>query len=170
MQEIKTLAKRIEKKRKFIEAYLWRSNQIKDPHEKDGGSHMLIKKERQAILDLENNIINIKRRINMANAATHVTICGETRTIADWLIWRRELATKRKRFLESVQLTVQSARSRATQRGIQVSDDPYKAGVNDVIVNVDEKLLAEEIERIEEILSSLDGQLSLKNATVQIGN
>jgi len=168
LQEIKTLLKRIEKKRSFIRGYLWRQNQIRDPHDKDGGSHILIKKERQAIQDLENNIINIKRQIDTANAITEITICGETKTIAEWLIWRRELATNRKRFLESIQSTVQSARTQAAQKGIQVVDTASKAGDVDVIVNIDERLLAEEIEQMEEILSKLDGQLSLKNATVKI--
>jgi len=168
LQEIKTLAKRIEKKRTFVRAYLWRQNQIRDPHDKIGGSHILIKQERQAIQDLEDNIVDIKRKIDQANATTQITICDTTRTISEWLIWRRELATGKKRFLESMQSTIQSARTQAAQKGLQVVTSDAKGGDFDVIVNVDEKALADEIEKMETMLSTLDGQLSLKNSTVKI--
>jgi len=168
LQEIKTLLKRIEKKRAFVKGYLWRQNQIRDPHDKIGGSHILIKQERQAIKDLEDNIIDIKRKIDTANATTVVTICDETRSIAEWLIWRRELAKNRKHFLESMLSTIQSARSQAAQKGLGVSDAGSKAGDFDVIVNINEKALADDIENLETITSTLDGQLSQKNATVNI--
>lgn len=168
LQEIKTLLKRIEKKRTFVKGYLWRQNQIRDPHDKIGGSHALVKQERQAIKDLEDNIIDIKRRIDTANANTSVSICGETRSIAEWLIWRRELARNRKHFLESMHSTIQAARTEASRKGLGVSDASSKAGDFDVIVNLDEKGLADDIENVETMMSTLDGQLSQKNATVQI--
>ena len=168
LQEIKTLLKRIEKKRTFVKGYLWRQNQIRDPHDKIGGSHVLVKQERQSIKGLEDNIIDIKRKIDIANTVTSVTICGETRSIAEWLIWRREIAKNRKSFLESMLSTIQAARSAAAQKNIRVVDFDSKAGDVDVIVNIDEKALADDIENLETITSTLDGQLSQKNATVNI--
>lgn len=168
LQEIKTLLKRIEKKREFVKGCLWRQNQIRDPYEKNGGAQLLIRGELQAIEDLEKNIIDIKRRIDIANAETSITIRGKTMNISEWLIWRRTLSKDRKYFLESLQSTVQSARSQAAQKGIPVVDSASKAGALDVIINIDEKGLADEIENMEEILSTLDGQLSLKNSTVKI--
>jgi hypothetical protein len=40
--------------------------------------------------------------------------------------------------------------------------------LDDIVVNVDEQKLAEDSERMEEVLGTLDGLLSLKNATVTI--
>lgn len=40
----------------------------------------------------------------------------------------------------------------------------------DIVVNVDEQQLAKDIERLEETLGTLDGVLSLKNATVMLDN
>lgn len=168
LQEVKTLTKRIEKKREFVRNYLWRQNQIRDPHEKLGGSREVIKKERQAIRDLEAGIVDIRRRISEANAKNGIAVGGITKTIADWIIWRREIATERKRFLEGLYSRVQSARTQATQKGIQVVESDGQASGAELIVNVDEKVLADEIEKIEEILSTLDGQLSLKNARIDI--
>ena len=168
LQEIKTLTKRIVKKRDFIKGYLWRQNHIKDPHEKDGGSNALIAKERQAIQDLEDNIIAIRCKIAIANSGNSITVCGDTRTISEWIIWRREIAQPRKNFLESMHTSVKSARAQAIQNGLQVVDSESKAAGADIIVNVDEKMLYDSIEKMTEILSELDGQLSLKNATLSI--
>lgn len=38
LAEIKTVGKRVEKKREFIKAFLARQDGVKDPLEKDGGS------------------------------------------------------------------------------------------------------------------------------------
>lgn len=168
LQEIKTLHKRIEKKREFIKNCLCRYNQMRDPHEKDGGSNLIIKKERQAIKDLEDNVIEIKLKIDAANANTSVKVCAEVRTIAEWLVWKRELAVKKKRFLELLQSSIQSVRNQAIQKGSSVVESDIKAAAMDIIINVNEMELANEIEQMENILSTLDGQLSVKNATVQI--
>jgi len=168
LQEIKTLMKRIEKKREFVKGYLWRMNQIRDPHEAHGGSQEVVRKERQAIKDLEDNIVDLRRRIAEANAKTQVTVSGITKTIADWIIWRREIASPRKRFLEAMYSRIQSAREQATQKGIQIVNSELQAGGGDLIINVNEKDLAFEIEKTEDILSTLDGQLSMKNATISI--
>jgi hypothetical protein len=168
LQEIKTIVKRIEKKREFVNGYLWRNSQIRDPHEKNGGSYELIKKERQAIKDLEDNIISIRCGISKANEQTNITVCNETRTIAEWLIWRREIAAPRKSFLESMYSRVQSARTQAVQKGMSIVDRETSVGDAELVINVDEKRLADEVEKVTEILSALDGQLSLKNSTVKI--
>ena len=47
LAEIKTVGKRVEKKREFIKSFLARQDGIKDPLEKDGGSYQAIARERQ---------------------------------------------------------------------------------------------------------------------------
>ena len=168
LQEVKTLIKRIEKKQEFIRGFLWRQNHLRDPHEKDGGSRDLIKKERQAIKDLENNIIDLRRGIATANAQNNITVCGETMSIADWIVWRREIATGRREFLKQLQSRIQNARLQALHNGVSVVDTDSKVSVSELIINIDEKELADELEKIVEIMSTLDGQLSLKNSTVKI--
>lgn len=168
LQEVKTKQKRIDKKQEFITGVIWRQANMRDPHEKAGGSATLIASERQSIDDLQDDIIEIRRRIAAANDATAITICGISKTISEWLVWRREIAVGRKRFLEKLYSGIQHIREQARQKGVAVAESESRAGEIDVIVNLDEKALADEIEQMEEILSSLDGQLSLKNATVTI--
>ncbi len=50
LAEIPTIEKRIEKKREFILNYLYRQSSVRDPHEKDGGSTVLIVREAGAFM------------------------------------------------------------------------------------------------------------------------
>lgn len=166
LAEIKTIDKRISSKQEFINSFLFRLDHVKDPHEKDGGSTQLLSQEMQAIKDLEQRKVDIRIGIQKANEATKVSIEGMERSIADWLVWRREVAPTRERFLYTMQASVKQARD-AMRRGsfgsTNTSLEKY-----DLIVNIDEKGIAKESEQMKNILGQLDGQLSLKNATVML--
>ena len=169
LADIKTTAKRIEKKREFIVGFLARPDGVKDPLEKDGGSPEAIKREEQAIGDLESRIVALRRGIGLANDRTTVEVVGVSRTISDWLTWRRDVAPKRKEFLVRVRTVIQNLRSQATKQGFATLQPGQTATQpNDMVVNVSENDLGKEIERIEQILGDLDGKLSLHNATVMI--
>ncbi len=70
LQEIKTINKRLESKRRNILSYVGRDNRVKDPLEKEGGTVEFIKKERQALSDLEKRIISIRTAIQRSNLQT----------------------------------------------------------------------------------------------------
>ena len=62
---------------------------------------------------------------------------------------------------------IEAMRQDAQRKGFQiVSGEAQKP--TDIIVNVNEQELAKQIEVLEEMLGVLDGQLSLKNATMTI--
>lgn len=171
LAEIKTVGKRIEKKREFITGFLARQDGVRDPLEKDGGSAAVIASERQAVGDLENRIVALRRGIQRANDETSVTIGGETRSISEWLTWRRDVAPGRRNWLNQVRGGLNGLREKAKREGnavISAVATTADTKPTDVIVNIDERALAEEIEKLEETLGVLDGQLSLKNATVTI--
>lgn len=167
LAELKTIDKRIEKKGKFILAYVYRQEMLKDPHEKDGGSAEVIKREQQAIHDLLERKVTIRRAIQEANSTNFVTIGDEKRTIADWLVWRREVAPLQEVILNQLSGRIDTARQEAQRKGVSlVNNEAQKP--TDIIVNVNEKELARQIEHLAEILGALDGQLSLKNATLLV--
>jgi molybdopterin converting factor small subunit len=168
LAELKTIDKRIVKKREFVLGYLLRQEMFKDPLEKDGGSVSAIKREMQAIRDLEERKIAIRRAIQQANERNSVTVGRQVRSIADWLVWRREVAPVQQQFLANLRTKIEQARQEATRRGAGLSASQEAAKPNDVIVNVNEQELAQHIEELEEVLGKLDGQLSLKNATLFI--
>ena len=169
LAEIKTIAKRIEKKQAYITANLARQEGAKDPLEKGGGSVAVLTQERQAVADLQTRIIALRCGIHLANDATSVTIGDDTRTISDWLTWRREVAPQVKTFLGGLSIGLKGLRDNAKRQGFSVvpASGPTSAPT-DIIVNIDEAALAAEVEKLEFTLGTLDGQLSLKNATVPI--
>lgn len=169
LAEIKTLNKRLEKKRAFVLSFLCRQDAIRDPLAKDGGSPLVISAERQSISDLEARIVTLRREIQRANEFESASVGGMTKTIANWLVWRREVAPAQRTFLNSLRQNIENVRTQAKRQGSTVVPAGTAAAQpTDVIVNVDERTLAVEIESLEQTLGDLDGVLSLKNATVTL--
>jgi hypothetical protein len=168
LAEIKTIGKRITAKRDFINGILWRPEAIRDPHDKDGGSYQLIARERQGITDLENRVVMLRRAIQTANETTTVSINGTSRSIADWLVWRRDVSPGTKSHLGALRQNLANMRDQARKQGVNIAATAETAQRNDVVVNINEADLAAEIEKLEDTLGQLDGQLSLKNATIVI--
>lgn len=171
LADLKTLRKRIDKKRESLGPYLARAEAIRDPLEKQGGSAKHIEAEIQAIADLEANYLDIRRRIALANDSTNITVAGVTKSISQWLIWRREIAPHYKAWLQGMRSGIQQLRAKTQSRGGSMVSATAQIGEtkpDDIIVNVDEAKLDQQLEHIEEVLGTLDGQLSLKNATTEI--
>jgi hypothetical protein len=169
LAELKTIQKRIEKKREYVMSYLVRQDGIKDPLEKDGGSVEVLRRERQAVADLETRHVAIRTAIQKMNQATSITIADTTKTIAEWLTWRKEIANGAQSFVNKLRQSIQANRNAAVQKGWQPRAATETAQQpTDLLINADEAALAAEAEHYETVLGTLDGQLSLKNATVTI--
>jgi hypothetical protein len=166
LAEVPTIAKKVSKKQQFVQDFLSRPAAVRDPHEKDGGSAELIRRELQAIADNEQRLIAIRSGIAQSNAVTKITIGTTTRTVADWLTWRREIAPTQQMRLNGMANTLRTLRNKAQQQGVKVAENPE--GFMDYIININERDLADQIEALETTLGALDGQLSLRNATVFI--
>ena len=160
--ELKTITKRLQKKRAFVRLYLTHDSKMKDPLEKSGGSKTALSKELQSIGDLELRIVAIRSAINKCNQETDLTIGEQTQTVSSWLIWRREVKPAHEQFLALMINAVQGGRQDslyARQSSSVVQDG------SDVVVNIDEGQLNKDIEQLETVLGTLDSQLSLINAT-----
>lgn len=171
LADIATLGKRIAKRRQGILPYLARQNSETDPiTDVKGGSVEFIKQERQAVRDLEERLIKLRMAIQQINQRETITIGTETRTIAEWLTWRKEILPERKRFLQSVNQGLLKLRNEAKSKqvGIVNVDSSQNPSRTDVLVNISESELVAEADLIENVEGTLDGQLSLKNATMVI--
>jgi len=168
LAEIKTIDKRIAKKREFILSYLYRQEQLRDPLASQGGSAEVLRQERQSIHDLEERKVAIRRAIAAANADTILTVEGETRSMADWLVWRREVAPALQQFYGAMRDKINAVRQEAARHQVVMVAAEASAKPGDIIVNVDEKQVQESIDTLECTLGALDGALSLKNATTTI--
>lgn len=174
LAELNTIQKRLEKKRQFVINYLSRPDGLRDPLEKSGGSVEALKRERQAISDLSKRHLAIRMAIQKINHSTVIRV-GETRmTVSEWLTWRKEQAPAVQTFLTNIRASLDRTRQQAQQRGqatvsaTAVTSGSVEAKPQDILVNVDEAALAKEAEALEETLGTLDGQLSLINATTKI--
>lgn len=175
LQEIKTINKRLEKKTAALAPYLARDTRNRDPLAKDGGSEKFIVEERQSINDLQERIIGIRTAIQKSNLASSVTVGGKSRTVAEWLTWRREVANAQVNLLSSMSQGLHNIRNEIQKKGgkvvaaaVAVNEAFDPAGPPEVIVNVDEKELIQEREKLEQMLGDLDGKLSLFNATTVV--
>jgi hypothetical protein len=170
LAEIKTLVKRIDSKRNFIQEYEVRAESMKDPLEKDGGSFSSVASAFQAIDDLEIRLVSLRRAIAVANDETKITVEGVDKSISEWLIWRREVAPKKEQFLHGLAYKLASVRDQLRRQPSTSWNKPMleQEKLVDIVVNLDEKKLSDDREQLKNILGQLDGQLSVKNATVQI--
>lgn len=175
LQEIKTVGNRLKKKRVAIGTYLARDKRVIDPLASDGGSEKYITQERQSITDLETRIINIRTAIQNSNLSSSLTVGDKTRKVAEWLVWRREVAEDSRAFLVSLTNGINNLRNELQKKGgrlvgaaVAINEGNNANDPPQMIVNVNEKELLNEQENMEQVLGELDGKLSLFNATTTI--
>lgn len=169
LAEIKTVSKRVQSKRSAMLTFQTRLDGLRDPITDEGGSAEYIRRETQAADDLAERIVAIRRGITRASDETTITLNGQNRSILDWLTWRRDVAPGLQAHLQAQRRQINDARVQASRNGasvVQSSDKAQKP--TDVVVNLNEAELVQNIEVLEDTLGQLDGQLSLKNATVLI--
>lgn len=168
LAEIATIDKRLPKKAADMVEYVARFEMLKDPLAKSGGSEKYLAEQLQSFDDLLQRKITLRAAIARANAETSITINGEEKTVADWLVWKRECYQHRLGMLRKLLAQAQSARQTATQKGVAIVKAGGEPGPEDVVVNIDEQGLLHDIDEMEEQYGRLDGLLSLKNATTII--
>ena len=169
LAEVKTLSKRVAAKRDFIKQYLVRQDQFKDPLEKSGGSVKALIEARQSVNDLYKRVVAIRTAIQAANLTNKVKVGDATMTVAEWLTWKKDVAPSSLQFLKEISKNILTVRQQAQAKGVAVvGAGATQLNPTDVIVNVDETELAQLIEVTETTLGTLDGRLSLFNATTTI--
>jgi hypothetical protein len=161
LAEIKTISKRVETKREFVQRHIARPRQVVDPLEGEGGSEKAVKESLQSLGDLAERITELRTGIHKANLKTRLTVNGHTRTIQEWLAWRKETAPL-------VRLVYQGLVRGIEQLRTQFVRDNPTLEKGDIITTYPEKEMADKLEDIETTLGELDGALSLANATTDI--
>ena len=170
LAEVKTIGKRLEKKRAFVMQSLARQEGLRDPFEKEGGTPKLIATELQAIGDLEIRILELRTSIQRTNERTVVKIGDSSMTVAEWLVWRRDVMPKQKEFFGHLAKGLDGLRTTARQKGLNIVQTvgAQATSPNDIIVHIDEADIIRKMERLETILGELDGRLSVVNATTHV--
>lgn len=169
LSEIQLVTKKIAKKQTDMMGHLVRMTHVKDPFESEGGSYAHNDKEHQAIRDLNKRLVSLRAAISKANTDNKLTIGDTERTIFEWLAWKKEVATNYLNFVKSVYATTKTTLENAAARPQVIKDEATGATkLIECVANVDYPKWLKEYETQQDTLGKLDGQLSLKNATIVI--
>lgn len=169
LQELKTLDKRIDSTREFILKYGIRQGSTIDPLDDEGGAHVAIPQRMQSLRDLFARKVSIRSAINKKNADTLLTLGGKSMTLAEWIVWRRDVFQKEIEAFRALQRQVIEARRQCIEKGMTLKDDGTQPNrVQEVSCFIPESKIQKEIETLQEIESTLDGKLSMINATTTV--
>lgn len=170
LAEIKLINSKLDKKRARVLENLIRYEHETDPFAHEGGSSVYCNAEVQSIEALEENIAKIRSAIMSANLSNSAEVMGKTRTLYEWLVWKRDLVEKQKYFYLNV-YTKSKERIEYLHKNPHTVGKP-EAGVTPELAKIKPSLqhadFSKKHEEVCDVLSKLDGVLSLKNATIVI--
>jgi hypothetical protein len=168
LSEINLINKKIDDKSSAITPALILAAHAKDPYT-DHGAY--VASELQAINDLQKRLVRIRSAVQRANLDNTITIGEETKSIAEWLSWKKEVAEKAIGLFNRIrsEVTKHLTQNQSRPSVIQVQEG---ANVVSKIVEfkyaVDLQDMAKRSEVLSSMFENLDGQLSLKNATIAV--
>lgn len=168
LSELNLIKKKIEKKKPDVLNNLVRFDHMADPFANVGGSKEYIGSQLQAIDDLRKRFVKIRSAIAQANTVNTIKIGRHEMTINEWLNWKREQSKDEKEFHESIAKTLKVHIDNAAQRPSVFKDDQGNTKLANMIPNVEYSERLKAVEEISDMIENLDGQLSLKNATITI--
>lgn len=168
LAEVKLIEKKIEKKKENISRNLVRFEHTPDPYSSDGGSQKVMSQELQSIQDLETRLVSVRGAIARANIGTTLTIGEVTRSLYDWITWKREIAEKRIKMFNEFGSAIkrQIDKEASSPTAIKSAEGQYTFAK--LVTNLEYSMLQGKFEKEGEIQEVLDGKLSLKNATTVV--
>lgn len=169
LAEIKLIEKKIAKKEETVRAHLSRYENTPDPFQSvSGGSKAAVQAEVQSVKDLREKLVRIRGAIATANIENTVTVGEATRNIYDWLTWKREIANKERDFYQAIHTTLKLQLDTNAQRPNVYKDETGVVQVAKLIPNVDYAEFLTRHQKLTDMIETVDGKLSLKNATILI--
>jgi hypothetical protein len=168
LSEVNLIKKRIEKKIEFLNQNLIRADHVKDPFESEGGTAKKNESELQAVDDLHGRLVKIRSAIATANLANEITIGEKTMSIHDWLTWKREVAERTMVLTASLHKLMKAQLDRNMQQPSVYKDEKGETQLVKLVPNFDISALLKRDEALTVTFETLDGKLSLKNATILI--
>lgn len=166
LAEIKLIEAKKGKKQQFVVQHLVRPKDRIDPLAEQGGSEKVVSQYMQSLDDLNERLVAIRRAVSLANQSTTIEVFGVSRTIQDWLAWRRDVYPTQSKFLDNLARNIVGKREQLFSR--QGLGAAQQVSGEDMITHIDEKDLIEQIEALEDTNNKLDGILSLKNAQIEV--
>jgi hypothetical protein len=168
LSEVNLIKKKIIAKQDKIKQNLIRYDHLPDPFKNDGGIEQVIISESQGIMDLSRRLEKIRAGISKANLGNAIKIGNEAKTIHDWLIWKREIASGQISFLGHCNSAVRTHLDQSGKQPQVYKDPEGQTHLVKTTPNINYPEWLKYQAELTETLEKLDGQLSLKNATIAI--
>lgn len=169
LAEVKLINNKIAKQREWVQGNLLRQKHMPDPMAAKGGTKTVILQELQSIEDLEKRLAHIRIAIMQANLSNRAEVMGVTKSIYEWLVWKKEVAPLKKIFLNNIYTSTKVELERFNRNPQYYRNvDADKNILVELETNVDYMEYASKGATVGEILDKLDGVLSLKNSTITI--
>lgn len=168
LSEINLITKKLDDKRNAILPALFIASHVIDPYT---DNKKYVAQEMQSLTDFQARLTKIRALIQKANLEHNITIGETTKSITEWLAWKKEVATKEIDFLKKVnqRLLDQSMQAQSRPSVYQVQEaDKQITKIVEYKYALDLTTVTKRLEILNDIFENLDGQLSLKNATVTI--
>jgi hypothetical protein len=168
--EIKLTREKVLKKNSSILKYAAVAGKLRDPLERQGGSEAFIKAETQAVRDLQARLVRMLTAMHKSNMKVQCTIEGETKSVYEWLVWRKEIFPALSGHYGNLLMGAQTIRANEQRSSAMANSKSQDGTAPEVVVQVffDEKQTMAEAEKLTAIYQKLDGQLSLLNATTVV--
>jgi hypothetical protein len=168
LAEIKLCERKLEKKWDAVKTNTHRFEHVKDPYASEGGSKVAISREVQSIKDIEERIVKIRTAIADANVQNKLTLGENTRSIYEWLTWKREIAENQKKFYKDISSRLKAVIDKESQNPTAYKDEENRVHLAKLDLNLDYPYFQTLDQKLSDTLETLDGKLSLKNATIVI--
>lgn len=167
LSEINLIGKKIKSKQEKITGALVRYEHMPDLYAAAGGSEKMITEETQSMRDLMTKLARIRSAVSQANITNKITINQRERSIHDWLTWKREISESEIEFAKKVHMTIKhNVDQIQKQPQLIKQENTTEPQLAKLKVNTDFAYWIKESEELCDVLEKLDGQLSLKNATI----
>lgn len=168
LAEIKLITNKLMKKKEWCVTNVVRFKHAPDPYADKGGTKVVMSQELQSIEDLEGRIAAIRTAIMKANLENTADVMGTTKTIYEWLVWRKEIASNKRSFLQQIYSTAKNSVDRHAASPQVCKSESGVVTLVEMEVNVDYGDYNNKAAYVLEVFDKLDGILSLKNATITI--
>lgn len=168
LSELNLIKKKVDNKRKVVAGSLIKAKHEKDAFENVGGIKQYITSELQSIDDLESRYLRIKGSIAKANIENSISINGFTKTIHDWLNWKRDLSDTQKKFVFNLYSFPKGELDKLSKQPQIYLDDNKEKHLVEFEATIDYPSFLKKSEELNDTFDRLDGQLSLKNATIVV--
>lgn len=168
LAQVKLIEKKIESKTQFVLGNLFRYETQKDPFEAKGGARQVLESEIQALQDNYRRLEKIRAAIAESNIDNQLTVGEQTRSVHEWLTFKREVAPKQIALFQTIHTQMKQRLDKDAQQPQVYKDEEGKTHLAKLVTNLDYVEYVRKYEKQQEIFETLDGLLSLKNATTVI--